>query len=79
MFLQTLVYPFSTMGAFLHFFLGPTQLWQFLLELLLSESAKPCIEWTGDGWEFKLNDPDEVARKWGLRKNKPKVCSVKFK
>lgn len=53
--------------------LGPIQLWQFLLELLMTESAKSCIAWTGDGWEFKLNDPDEVARKWGIRKNKPKV------
>lgn len=39
----------------------------------MNESAKSCITWTGNGWEFKLNDPDEVARKWGLRKNKPKV------
>ncbi|MFH4975939.1 hypothetical protein AB6A40_002648 [Gnathostoma spinigerum] len=52
---------------------GPIQLWQFLLELLMTETAKSCIAWTGDGWEFKLNDPDEVARKWGLRKNKPKM------
>ncbi|VDK45282.1 unnamed protein product [Anisakis simplex] len=52
---------------------GPIQLWQFLLELLMTESAKSCIAWTGDGWEFKLNDPDEVARKWGQRKNKPKM------
>uniref|UniRef100_A0A0N5ALK1 ETS domain-containing protein n=1 Tax=Syphacia muris TaxID=451379 RepID=A0A0N5ALK1_9BILA len=52
---------------------GPIQLWQFLLELLLSESAETCIAWTGDGWEFKLNDPDEVARKWGIRKNKPRM------
>lgn len=62
------------------FCLGPIQLWQFLLELLLSGSAKSCITWTGDGWEFKLNDPDEVARKWGIRKNKPKVstCTCTF-
>lgn len=53
--------------------LGPIQLWQFLLELLMTESTNSCIAWTGDGWEFKLNDPDEVARKWGIRKNKPKV------
>ncbi|OZC10417.1 Ets-domain protein [Onchocerca flexuosa] len=52
---------------------GPIQLWQFLLELLMTESANSCIAWTGDGWEFKLNDPDEVARKWGIRKNKPKM------
>ncbi|VIO86034.1 Uncharacterized protein BM_BM74 [Brugia malayi] len=52
---------------------GPIQLWQFLLELLMTESTNSCIAWTGDGWEFKLNDPDEVARKWGIRKNKPKM------
>ncbi|TRY72391.1 hypothetical protein TCAL_08441 [Tigriopus californicus] len=52
---------------------GPIQLWQFLLELLTDKSCKPYICWTGDGWEFKLTDPDEVARRWGVRKNKPKM------
>lgn len=41
---------------------GPIQLWQFLLELLTDKSCKPYICWTGDGWEFKLTDPDEVSK-----------------
>ncbi|XP_036359064.1 protein c-ets-1-A isoform X7 [Octopus sinensis] len=52
---------------------GPIQLWQFLLELLTDKSCQHFISWTGDGWEFKLSDPDEVARRWGVRKNKPKM------
>ncbi|CAG5929607.1 unnamed protein product [Menidia menidia] len=52
---------------------GPIQLWQFLLELLTDRSCQSCISWTGDGWEFKLTDPDEVALLWGRRKNKPKM------
>ncbi|KAG8226582.1 hypothetical protein J437_LFUL007274 [Ladona fulva] len=52
---------------------GPIQLWQFLLELLTDKSCQSFISWTGDGWEFKLTDPDEVARRWGVRKNKPKM------
>uniref|UniRef100_A0A8C5M340 ETS proto-onco 2, transcription factor n=1 Tax=Leptobrachium leishanense TaxID=445787 RepID=A0A8C5M340_9ANUR len=52
---------------------GPIQLWQFLLELLTDKSCQQFISWTGDGWEFKLTDPDEVARRWGKRKNKPKM------
>ncbi|XP_073330757.1 protein C-ets-1-like [Pagrus major] len=52
---------------------GPIQLWQFLLELLTDHSCQSCISWTGDGWEFKLTDPDEVALLWGRRKNKPKM------
>ncbi|XP_067154699.1 protein C-ets-2 isoform X2 [Apteryx mantelli] len=52
---------------------GPIQLWQFLLELLTDKSCQSFISWTGDGWEFKLADPDEVARRWGRRKNKPKM------
>ncbi|XP_078464414.1 uncharacterized protein LOC144943022 [Lampetra fluviatilis] len=52
---------------------GPIQLWQFLLELLTDTACQPFISWTGDGWEFKLSDPDEVARRWGKRKNKPKM------
>ncbi|XP_071806377.1 protein C-ets-1-like isoform X1 [Asterias amurensis] len=52
---------------------GPIQLWQFLLELLTDRTCQHIISWTGDGWEFKLSDPDEVARRWGKRKNKPKM------
>nr|XP_046183537.1 protein c-ets-1-B-like isoform X2 [Oncorhynchus gorbuscha] len=52
---------------------GPIQLWQFLLELLTDTSCQSVISWTGDGWEFKLTNPDEVARRWGQRKNKPKM------
>lgn len=40
---------------------GPIQLWQFLLELLTDKSCQNFISWTGDGWEFKLTDPDEVS------------------
>lgn len=39
---------------------GPIQLWQFLLELLMDKKCQGFISWTGDGWEFKLTDPDEV-------------------
>jgi len=52
---------------------GPIQLWQFLLELLTDKTCQNFICWTGNGWEFKMTDPDEVARRWGLRKNKPKM------
>ena len=52
---------------------GPIQLWQFLLELLTDKTCQSFIAWTGDGWEFKMIDPDEVARRWGARKNKPKM------
>ncbi|XP_039247623.2 protein C-ets-1-like [Styela clava] len=52
---------------------GPIQLWQFLIELLTDKSCQHFITWTGDGWEFKMLDPDEVARRWGRRKNKPKM------
>jgi len=52
---------------------GPIQLWQFILEQLSDKSCQHFISWTGDGWEFKMTDPDEVARRWGVRKNKPKM------
>ncbi|XP_075046970.1 ETS translocation variant 2 [Mixophyes fleayi] len=52
---------------------GPIQLWQFLLELLQDSSCQKLISWTGNGWEFKLSDPNEVARRWGRRKNKPRM------
>ena len=39
---------------------GPIQLWQFLLELLSDKTNQSFISWTGDGWEFKMTEPDEV-------------------
>ena len=39
---------------------GPIQLWQFLLELLTDRSCQNIISWTGEEWEFKLHEPDEV-------------------
>lgn len=52
---------------------GQIQLWQFLLELLADSSNVGCICWDGPGGEFKLIDPDEVARRWGERKSKPNM------
>lgn len=48
------------------------QLWQFLLELL-ADSNNECITWEGTSGEFKLTDPEEVARRWGIRKAKPQM------
>jgi hypothetical protein len=45
-------------------------LWQFLLELLLSNHYTSIITWTNNDGEFKLVNAEEVARLWGLRKNK---------
>lgn len=52
---------------------GQIQLWQFLLELLSDASLSAIIAWEGTNGEFKLIDPDEVARKWGERKSKPNM------
>ncbi|KAF1747895.1 hypothetical protein GCK72_024361 [Caenorhabditis remanei] len=52
---------------------GQIQLWQFLLELLADAVNAHCIAWEGSNGEFKLVDPDEVARKWGERKSKPNM------
>ncbi|XP_061083205.1 ETS translocation variant 5-like [Conger conger] len=47
------------------------QLWQFLVTLLDNPTNGHFITWTGRGMEFKLIDPEEVARRWGLQKNRP--------
>ena len=52
---------------------GQIQLWQFLLELLTDSSNEDCIRWVGAGGEFRMTDPEGVARKWGRRKNKPNM------
>lgn len=45
-------------------------LWQFLLHLLDDQNQRHLISWTSNDGEFKLLDAEEVARLWGLRKNK---------
>ncbi|KAL7302677.1 hypothetical protein TKK_0004733 [Trichogramma kaykai] len=52
---------------------GQIQLWQFLLELLTDHEYLGIIHWIGEEGEFKLNVPEEVARLWGTRKNKPSM------
>ena len=51
---------------------GQIQLWQFLLELLDNPANKDNITWEGDPakGEFRLVEPDEVAKQWGERKSK---------
>ncbi|XP_044011618.1 DNA-binding protein D-ETS-3-like isoform X2 [Aphidius gifuensis] len=50
---------------------GSLQLWQFLVALLDDPVNASCIAWTGRGMEFKLIEPEEVARRWGVQKNRP--------
>ncbi|XP_053408612.1 ETS translocation variant 1-like isoform X2 [Mercenaria mercenaria] len=50
---------------------GSLQLWQFLVTLLDDPSNSSFIAWTGRGLEFKLIEPEEVARRWGIQKNRP--------
>ncbi|CAG9794380.1 unnamed protein product [Diatraea saccharalis] len=50
---------------------GQIQLWQFLLELLTSAEYYDVIRWHGTNGEFKLLEPERVARLWGARKHKP--------
>lgn len=66
---------YSSLITFCSYFLGGGQikLWQFLLELLSEEENKDCIRWEGTNGEFRMVDPDAVARKWGQRKNKPSM------
>lgn len=49
---------------------------QFFLtffRFLFSFFATAAITWEGTNGEFKLTDPDEVARRWGERKSKPNM------
>ncbi|XP_049610633.1 ETS translocation variant 5 isoform X4 [Syngnathus scovelli] len=50
---------------------GSLQLWQFLLTLLDNPANAHLIVWTGHNMEFKLIDCEEVARLWGIQKNRP--------
>ena len=46
-------------------------LWEFLLELLAEDNCRPLITWTSkERGEFKLKNPEEVAKRWGILKRK---------
>ena len=50
---------------------GQIQLWQFLLELLSRpDRHRDIIGWEGGRGEFRLVEPDEVAKMWGDKKSK---------
>lgn len=53
-----------------HGFIIPLEQNVILIWFLRCNSAR-CIAWTGKGMEFKLVEPEEVARLWGLQKNRP--------
>ena len=57
---------------------GHIQLWEFLLDLLLTPDHGPIIQWTGNGYEFQIVKPDAVAKLWGARKNKPRMTYDKL-
>ncbi|OQV22940.1 putative ETS translocation variant 4 [Hypsibius exemplaris] len=67
------LYPTSSgrSGVHVHSRRGSFQLWQFLVALLDDSKNGSFITWTGRGMEFKLIDPEEVARLWGVQKNRP--------
>uniref|UniRef100_A0A3Q0SWK9 Fli-1 proto-oncogene, ETS transcription factor n=1 Tax=Amphilophus citrinellus TaxID=61819 RepID=A0A3Q0SWK9_AMPCI len=71
------VYPYQILGPTSSRLANPgsgqIQLWQFLLELLSDSANAGCITWEGTNGEFKMTDPDEVARRWGERKSKPNM------
>lgn len=48
-------------------------MWQFLLELLSESGNEEVIGWEGPPGQFRMRDPDEVARRWGKRKNRPNM------
>ncbi|XP_065883154.1 uncharacterized protein [Dysidea avara] len=52
---------------------GVVQLWQFLLDMLLTPDKSFMIQWTGNEYEFTILQPDDVAAMWGECKGKPRM------
>ena len=48
------------------------QLWQFILELLVSANSH-LIQWTNDDYEFQINKPDDLAQLWGTFTGNPSM------
>eukprot|EP00118_Oscarella_pearsei_P004380 m.18631 g.18631 ORF g.18631 m.18631 type:complete len:421 (+) comp27695_c0_seq4:3055-4317(+) len=53
---------------------GATQLWEFLLDLLNEKGNEKVIAWIDEEtFTFRVIDPDELARRWGELKARPKM------
>ena len=39
----------------------------------MSPDKSHMIQWTGNGYEFRIVQPEEIAKLWGARKNKPRM------
>ena len=52
---------------------GVVQLWQFLLDMLLTPDKSFIIQWTGNEYEFTILQPDDIAAMWGKCKGKPRM------
>ena len=54
-------------------------LWEFLLELLQDKDCCSWIGWTDTARrEFCLKDPDEIAKLWGILKQRPSMNKKKL-
>ena len=53
-------------------------LWEFLLGLLSDEKFMHLISWTNYDGEFRFHQPEEVAKLWGLTKNKNDMTYAKL-
>ena len=49
------------------------EVWQFLLDMLLTPDKSFMIQWTGNEYEFTILQPDDIAAMWGERKRKPRM------
>lgn len=48
------------------------QLWKFILSLLVSSPSERVVEWTRERkYEFRILEPDKLAKLWGELKRKP--------
>lgn len=53
-------------------------MWRFLLHLLANEENLSFIAWEGVNGEFRMLDPDTVAKLWGKFKHKPNMTYDKL-
>ena len=48
------------------------QLWQFILSQLVSSPSERIVEWTRERkYEFRILEPDKLAKLWGTLKKRP--------
>jgi Ets-domain len=49
-----------------------------MMVMLVDDTCRDVINWTGNEWEFEVFKPNELAKRWGAHKDNPLMTYYKL-